>query len=175
MRFLPQIGLYKKGTADSLRSGISYTSQPTDIPLNALAVEHVGTGDDRIYQFVNLSGTCTVGSLLYFTGTALGYVVNTGTGAGKPAGVSLVAPTASGVWTWIQKYGKNTSIQVTNTFGGGVGSNTSTLFGGESAAVNFSAFATGISTTGGIHHLIYMGRSLTAAAASQTVGFLELL
>jgi len=170
MRYLPTIGLYNKGTADSIASGISYSTQPTDIPYNALAVE-----DGRVYEFVRLSGTCTVGSFVYYTGTALNYVCNSGTGGVKPAGVTMVSPTASGVWTWIQKFGKNTSIQATSTFSMAYPS-VGLFVDGGSAAINQSAAISGaLIGSAGVGVYVNVGQALTAATGSQVVGFLNLL
>ena len=171
MRFLPLIGLYNKpaGVA-SLASGVSWSTQPTDIPYNALASE-----DGRTYEFVRISATCTVGALLYYTGTALQYVCQSGTGGVKPVGVSLVAPTASGVWSFIQKYGKNTSIQATNTFS--VASPSNNLFSdGGSGALNLSGAVSGAAIGSGSVNAYYnIGQALTVATGSQVVGFLTLL
>ena len=83
MQFMPLAGLYwKQAGAGSIRSGIYYTTQPTDIPMFAKAVEKDLKGYESVYEFVRISGTCTVGALLYRTGVD-GYVVCTGTGAGK--------------------------------------------------------------------------------------------
>lgn len=171
MRYLPLVGLYNKpAVADSLASGVSYSTQPTDIPYNAQAVE-----DNRIYEFVRISGTCTVGAFLYYTGTALNYVCQSGTGGVRPAGVSLVAPTASGAWSWIQKYGKNTSIQITSTFSTAKPYDAMYVNGG-SGATNFSDTISGAGLgSGSIGAWALVGQSLTAATGSQTVGFINLL
>jgi len=171
MRYLSLIGLYNKPAgADSIASGISYSTQPTDIPYNAQVVE-----DSKIYEFVRISGTCTVGSLLYYTGTAMQYVCQSGTGGIKPAGVSLVAPTASGAWSFIQKYGKNTSIQITSTFS--TAKPYDSMFSdGGSGALNLSAAVSGAAIgSAGVAAYAWIGQSLTAAAGSQTVGFINLL
>jgi len=173
MRYLPLVGLYWKGAGQgSFKSGISYSTQPTDIPLGALSVEKDASRNvENIYEFVRISGTCTVGSLLYQTGTNNAYVVCTGTGAGKPYAIAMAAPTTSGSWQWAQKYGINSTIQVTNTFGGSA-AGSGALYGGESAVQNFSAFITGTySGAGGS----LIGRSLTETTGSTTIGFIELL
>lgn len=166
MRMLGLVGAYKSD-GKKLKSGVSYSTQPTDIPYNALAYE-----DGCVYEFVRVSGTCTVGALVYLTGTAMNYVVCTGTGAGKPRGIALVAPTASGVWTWILRDGKCTSVQTTSTFGGSAAAASSLIFGGESAAQNFSAAYTSVYSFGGATPI---GRSLTEATGSQTIGYIQLL
>jgi len=169
MRFLPLIGTYNSG-GKKLKSGVSYATQPADIPYNGLAVE-----EGAVYEFVRISGTCTVGAFLYYTGTALNYVCQSGTGGIKPAGVSLVAPTVSGNWSFIQKYGKNTSIQVTSTFSTAYPSVQMFVDGG-SAAINQSAAISGaLIGSAGVGVYVGVGQTLTAAAGSQTVGFLTLL
>ena len=113
MRFLPHIGLYNQTSAKlKLKSGVYYSTQPTEIPMGAMAVE-----DGRVYEFRRLSGaTWTAGSLVYNTGTAGdNYVCLSGTGI-IPVGVNLVTLATSGAWTWIQKYGK-CNVQATTTFG----------------------------------------------------------
>ena len=171
MRYLPLVGLYWKAAgAGSMASGISYSTQPTDIPYNALMVE-----DGRVYEFVRQSGTCTVGCFVYYTGTAMQYVCNSGTGGVAPAGVTMVSPTASGVWTWIQKYGLNTSIQATSTFSMATPSNNLFVDGG-SAALNLSAAVSGAAIgSGTVGTYVNVGQALTAATGSQVVGFLRLL
>lgn len=171
MRFLPLVGLYNKPAgAASISSGVNWATQPTDIPYNGLAVE-----DGRVYEFVRISGTCTVGALLYYTGTALQYVCQSGTGGVRPAGVSLVAPTASGNWSFIQKYGKNTSIQATSTFSVAGPSNQLYSDGG-SGVINQSAAVSGaLIGSGGVGVYVAVGQALTVATGSQVVGFLTLL
>lgn len=165
MRFLSLVGLYQRPAGvEKLASGVSYSTQPTDVPYGALAVE-----DGSVFEFVRISGTCTVGDLMYQTGTAQQYVVKGG--FGKPYGLSLVKPTASGVWSWIQKYGKNTSIQITSTFGG-TAAISNVMFADTSAAINHSGILTAASANSAA---IVIGHSLTAATGSQTVGFINLL
>ena len=171
MRFAGLVGLqWKAAGQGSLASGIAYSTAPTDHTLGTLAIEQ-GQGQENVYELVRVSGTCTVGSLLYQTGTNNSYVVKTGTGAGFPYAISMDAPTASGTWQWAQKYGINTTIQVTNTFGGSAAAS-GIMYGGESAAQNFSAYITG--TYSGAGGLIF-GRSLTEATGSTTIGFIKLL
>lgn len=171
MRFLPTVGLYwKSAGAGSLKSGVSYSTQPTDIPYNALAFEQ-----ESVFEFVRMSGTATVGSFVYYTGTAMNYVCCSGTGGIRPAGVLMVSPTASGVWTWIQKYGKNTSIQATSTFSVATPSNNLFVDGG-SAALNLSAAVSGAAVgSGSVGTYVNVGQNLSVATGSQTVGFLTLL
>ncbi len=157
------------GAVSSLMSGVSLTSQPTGSTLGEITADKQG----RVFQFMRLSGTCTVGSLLYLTGTSLNWVVNTGTKAGQPLGISLIAPIVSGQYTWIHKYGINTSIQITATVGG-LGAS-SLLVGGESAAGSLSAWLSGINTGIVAANTWRIGRSLTAATGSQTIGFIDLL
>lgn len=173
MRMQPLIGLYQKGsTVDSIGSGISYSTRPSDIALNSLATEDNGR---KVYEFVRISGTCTVGDTLYLTGTALEYVHKSGTQAGMPYGVSLVAPTASGVYSWIQKYGICTSLQITATVGG-TAAGSATLYGGiGSAAGGASAYLSSIGSGAVIGGAIPFARSLTAAAGSQTIAFINCL
>jgi len=173
MRYLGLVGLYwKEAGQGSLKSGIAYSTQPTDIPVGSLASERDASRNvENIYELVRVSGTCTMGALLYQTGTNNAYVVCTGTGAGKPYAISMDAPTASGTWQWAQKFGYNTAVQVTNTFGGSA-AGSGILYGGESAAQNHSAFITGTySGAGGS----IIGRSLTETTGSTTIGFIELL
>ncbi len=57
MQFQSVAGLCKSN-GKKLKSGVTYSTAP-DIPLNALALE-----DERVYEFVRLSGTIwSVGSL----------------------------------------------------------------------------------------------------------------
>lgn len=170
MRYLGLVGLYNMGSPNSLASGVSYATQPTDIPYNALANEN-----NRTYEFVRISGTCTIGAFLYYTGTALQYVCQSGTGGVSPAGVSLVAPTASGYWSWIQKYGKNTTIQATSTFSIATPSNNMYVDGG-SGALNLSGAVSGAAIgSGTVGTYVNVGQALTVATGSQVVGFLRLL
>lgn len=173
MRMMNLMGLYQKGSSDSIASGISYGTQPTDIPIGAKYAEKL-KNVDNVYEFVRISGTCTVGDCLYMTGTSLNYVTKSGTNAGRPYGFSLVAPTASGVWTFIQKYGINTSLQITGTVGAYAA--TSILYGGVGSALgNVSNFLSGIASGNVVCGLIEVGRSLTAATGSQTIGFIDVL
>lgn len=169
----PLIGMYWKGAGvNSLGSGVSYATQPTDIAYNSLASEDNGR---NVYEYVRISGTCTVGDLLYLTGTAMQYVTKSGTQAGMPYGVSLVAPTASGAWTYVQKYGICTSLQVTATVGG-TAAGSAALYGGTgSAAVGASGYLSSIASGAVIGGAEYIGRSLTAATGSQTIAFINLL
>jgi len=174
MRFAGLVGLqWKAAGQGSLASGIAYSTAPTDHTLGTLAIEQ-GQGQENVYELVRVSGTCTVGSLLYQTGTNNSYVVKTGTGAGMPYAISMDAPTVSGTWQWAQKYGINTTIQITNTVGGSAAAS-SLLCGGESAAGGVSTFYSNIAsgTLAGLWPLF--GRSLTAAAGSTTIGFIKLL
>ena len=187
MRFLSLVGLYQKSpsTAASLGSGVYWTTAPTDLPpLGSLAVE-----DGNVYMLGRLSATCTVGAILYRGTGTMGYgggasAAQTGmiwlnqTGTGNiPQGVSMVAPTTSGAWTWIQVYGKNTTIQVTNTFGANGSISAALYAGGQSALLNLSAYITGIisATAGFSAPYFYVGQSLTDATGSTTVGFINLL
>ena len=176
MRFAGLVGLqWKDASQGSLKSGIAYSTAPTDHQLGTLAAEwDKAHNQENIYELVRLSGTATVGSLLYQTGTNNSYVVMTGTGAGMPYAISMDAPTVSGTWQWAQKYGINTTIQITNTVGGSAAAS-SLLCGGESAAGGVSTFYSNIAsgTLAGLWPLF--GRSLTAAAGSTTIGFIKLL
>ena len=173
MRFLPNIGLFQRaGNVNDLASGVRWSTQPTELVLGSLAYE-----DGSVYEYTQISGTCTVGDLLYYTGTNMGVVVKGATGV-RPAGVSLVAPTASGDWTFMLKYGKHTSVQITATVAALRG--TAALFGGMgSAAFNMSqqaAYASAVISAGGnTGFMYYIGQSLTTATGSQTVGFINLL
>jgi hypothetical protein len=171
MRYLSLVGLYNMPTgAASLASGVSYNTQPTDIPYNAQVVE-----DKKIYEYVRMSGTATVGSFVYYTGTALNYVCCSGTGGVKPAGVLMVSPTTSGAWTFIQKYGVNTSIQITSTFSTAYPS-VGMFVDGGSAAINQSAAISGaLIGSAGVGMYVPVGQALTAATGSQVVGFINLL
>lgn len=177
MRFLPTVGLYWKDKgAGSLNSGIKYSTQPTDLPLNALAVE-----GKRVFEFVRISGTCTVGSLLHLTGTNIGYVTVSGTGR-MPYGVSLVAPTASGDWSWILKYGICTSLQVTGTYEVGASGISALIYAGQgSAAYDANGGCRELlslvisSTASGLVPIGPIGQALTTATGSQVVGFINLL
>lgn len=180
MRFSTLGGLYQKPAAISkLASGVRYSTQPTEIQTGALYVERddTGIGMENVYMFVRISGTCTIGSLLYWTGTD-GYVANTVTGV-KPAGYSLVAPTASGDWTFMQVYGGNTTVQITNTVG--VTGLSSALFGGAgSACWNMSSALTHIAdnitnASAQSSLLFYVGRSFSASTGSTTFAFIDLL
>lgn len=175
MRFLSLVGLYQAGSSDTMRSGISYTAQG-DIALGSLAVEKYaisgGVSYENIYEYVRISGTCTVGSLLFYTGTALGYVHNSGTSQ-LPAGIAMVSPTASGVYSWMLKQGVYDKIQITATVAGS--GLTSLLYGGiGSAAGNISNAAAFVSAAGN-PQLALIGRALTDATGSTCVGFVGLL
>ena len=182
MRFLSLVGLYQKSpsTAGSIGSGVYWNTAPTDCPpLGSLAME-----DGNVFQLVRLSGTCTVGALVYLTGTQPYGTGNTapmvmaGSGTGlRPEGVAMISPTASGAWTWVQVYGKCTSIQITNTFSIAAGNAAMYAWGG-SAAVNASTVVTAIASgTAGLYSCpaFYLGQSLTAATDSQCLGFIALL
>lgn len=169
MRMLGLVGAYKSD-GKKLNSGVVYYTQPADIPLGALAYE-----DGNTFQFVRMSGTATVGSFVYLTGTTVNYVCCSGTGGVKPLGVLMGSPTASGAWTWIQREGKNTSIQITSTFSTAKGYDAMYVNGG-SGALNMSDAVSGLALgTAGLGWLQVVGQSLTAAAGSQTVGYLRLL
>lgn len=172
-RMMNLMGLYQKGSSDSVASGISYGTQPTDIPMGGMYSEKY-KGFDNVYEFVQISGTCTVGDCLYLTGTTLNYVTKSGTNAGRPYGFSLVAPTASGAWTFIQKQGINTSLQITGTVADGGA--TSLIYGGVGSALgNVSNYLSGIASGNVIAGIIPVGRSLTNATGSQTIGYIDVL
>ena len=181
MRFAGVGGLYQKGAGISaLRSGVSYGTQPADIQTGVLYLEvDPVTGEENIFKFVRISATCTIGNLLYYTGTGNAYVVNVGTGL-KPAGVSLISPTASGTWTFMQTKGRNTTVSITATVGA-LGP-TAALYGGGglggSAAVNLSSLISLFSdaTSGGTATAIvhYIGKSLTVSTTSTTLAFIDL-
>lgn len=170
MRYLDAVGLYNPGAVGDLSSGAIYYTQPADIPYNALAYDNGAS-----YEFVRISGTCTVGAFLYYTGTALQYVCQSGTGGIKPAGVSLVAPTTSGAWSWILKEGKCTSIQATSTFSTAKPYDAMYVNGG-SGALNFSdAVSAAAVGSGAIGTYVRVGQALTAVTGSQAVGIIKLL
>lgn len=180
MRFATLGGLYQKpATVSKLYSGVKWSTQPVDIPTGALYVEaDPAWGGENVFMFVRISGTCTVGDLLYPTGASIQYVENSQTGV-KPWGVSLVAPTASGDWTFMQVYGRNTTIQITNTFGDTDIS--ASLFGGNgSACWNMSQYLTNLAdniTNMSVHSatLFYVGRSFSDNTTSAVVGFIDLM
>lgn len=171
--FLPAVVLFNlPAGVRSLDSGVRYSTQPTEIPTNALVWEN-----GKIYEYVRLSGTATVGDMLYATGVDADLVEKSMTGV-KPYGVSLVAPTASGDFTFILKRGIHTGIQITNTFGG-LGT-APALFGGfGSAAANMSNYMTHLvdAQTDPIAHsvtLFYIGFAMSAATGSTVRGFIDL-
>lgn len=181
MRFMNLVGLYWKPAGQgSLQSGIYYSTQPTDVPLGALAVERARTANmENVYELVRVSGTCTVGALLYATGSNNSWVVCTGTGAGKPWAVSMAAPTASGMWQWALRHGIHTSLQMTVSVGG-TAATSGFILGGESAGLNISSFfasITGAISQGATAFYPVIGRALTAVAegTSTTIGFIDLL
>ena len=173
MRFLPTVGLYwKPAGTGSLDSGVYYSTQPTDIPSNALAFEN-----NKVFEFVRISGTATAGSLCYYTGVNQNYVCFSGTGV-KPAGILLHSPTASGTWAWIQKYGANTSLQCTSTFG--INQLSASAWaamyaGGGSALVNKDVAISSIQTGAISGPLIYVGYAMSNIAGSAGLGFINVL
>ena len=169
MRFLPQVGLYNRSGGRKLESGVYWTTLPDDLKLGMEAVE-----DGRIYQLVRISGTCCVGMILgRYTGTAMAYVtVGSNTGGGKPVGFSLISPTASGTYTFCQKYGKCTSIHASSTF---EAHNALTACAwcdmyaeGVSGVVNQAN--SNIATTG---RVFWVGLALADSTTSQVVGFVN--
>jgi len=176
MRNMPLAGLYWKDAGQgSLKSGIAYTTKPTDIQVGQQYTERDKTRNvDNIFEFVRISGTCTVGALLYATGTNNAYVVCTGTGAGKPYAISMDAPIVSGTWQWAQRYGINSTIQLSATCGGSA-AGTSILVGGLSGAGNVSNFYSGLASGTVANYYPVFGRSLTAAAGSTTIGSINCL
>jgi len=177
MRFLPTVGLYwKDAAAGSLNSGIKYSTQPTDIEYNALAVEN-----GKVFEFVRISGTCTIGSLLHVTGTTKQYVMVSGTGR-VPYGVSLVAPTASGDWSWILKYGICTTLQSTGTFQVGASGISQLIYAGQGSAVyDANAGCREVlshvisQTASGLVPIGPIGEAMTLATGSTVVGNINLL
>lgn len=176
MRFLPHIGVFNATSGvRTLASGAYYNTQPTEIPLGALAVE-----DGNVYEFRRLSGTTwTAGSLAYNTGTSgKNYVCLSGTGI-KPVGVNLITTTGSGVWTWLLKYGKG-NVQCTNTFGNdGTNKLTQAMFSiGGSGAYNLSgALSAALIGSGGTSYFpVLIGYSLSdCIAATAGTAFIQLL
>jgi len=170
------VGLYwKPAGVGSVGSGVSYTTQPTDVTVGSLMVEKDKARNvENVYELVRISGTCTVGALLYPTGTNNAYVVCTGTGAGMPHAIAMAAPTVSGTWQWAQKYGINTTIQITGTVGGSAAAS-SLLCGGGSAAGNVSGFYSSLASGIVASYYPVFGRSLTAATGSTTIGSIDLL
>ena len=174
MLFLPIVGTFNAKGGVKLASGLFYNTQPTEIPMGALADE-----DGNVYEFRRQSGTNTVGMVMFNTGTTgRNYVCCSGT-ACRPVGVSMIAPTTSGVWTWLQKYGRNTSIYCLSTFGI-TGHNTAAMFSiGGSGVNNLSASLSGcqlgsVAYTGdGWPH--YVGEAMADITGSQGLGFLHLL
>lgn len=170
MRFLPQVGLYNRSGGRKLESGVYWTTLPDDLKLGMEAVE-----DGKIYQLVRLSGTCCVGMIVgRYTGTALAWATVGGASGGcKPLGVSLISPTASGTYTFIQKYGKNTSIHCSTTFEAYANQTACAFdamyFDGRSGVVGASLY-TDVVTTGA---WFWMGQALADTATSQAVGFVN--
>lgn len=178
MRYLTLGGLGKTPTGvTKIASGVRWSTQNTAIPTGALFIERNTTlGIQNVYQYVRVSGTCTVGDLLYMTGNA-GYVVKTASGV-KPNGVSLVAPTASGDFTLMLVKGIHTSVQITATVA--ETGHTAALFGGiGSAAGNFSNYQAYYSAliSGGTASatLFYIGRSLSVNTGSATLAYIDLM
>lgn len=171
MRFLPQVGLYNRSGGRKMESGVYWTTLPDDLKLGMVAVEE---GGEKVYQLVRLSGTCCVGMVVgRYTGTALAWAtIGGGSGGCKPIGISLISPTASGTYTFIQRYGKCTSIHTSSTF---EAYNAQTacawdamFYDGRSGVVNMAN-----SGIGGTGRVFWIGQALADTAASQAVGFVD--
>ena len=169
MRFLPQVGLYNRSGGRKIESGVYWTTLPDDLKVGMEAVE-----DGKIYQLVRLSGTCCVGMVVgRYTGTALGWATIGGaTGGCKPIGISLISPTASGAYTFVQKYGKNTSIHTSSTFEAYANQTAcawdAMYFDGRSGVVNMAN-----SNIGNTGRVFWLGQVLADTTTSQAVGFVN--